>query len=243
MATPVPSQYLPYVQEAAQGTGLPASVVAAQANAESGFNSSAVSPTGAEGWLQFEPGTYNSVAGAAGVPANSEFNVADETKAYIVYMNELLNQEGGNVYAALEAYNAGPGNLSAGSSYASGILSNAGVSQAQTVSATGVLPSLGQLLNPFGNLNLGGVGSPSNSITSGAAADVVTGAINSILKSLGIPTLTDLFQRLGLILLGAVLVLVGLNMLVKVSYAGFSVGGGNASYSKGGVKVSNALQY
>lgn len=214
MAT-VPSQYQQFVKEAAQGTGLPESVVAAQANAESGFNSSAVSPAGAEGWLQFMPTTYNAYAAQSGVPANSEFNPADETKVYVTYMNSLLKQEGGSVFRALEAYNAGPGNLNAGAQYANGILKAAGQSQGLSSkggSSTATLTDFpGGFLDP---LNIPG---EINSAMSKGFTDLGNSIIQSFFSALGIPSLKDLFQRLGLILLGAALVLVGLNILTKGS--------------------------
>lgn len=233
----VPSQYQQYITQASQATGLPQSVVAAQAQAESNFNPSAVSGAGAEGFWQFEPATYNAYAAQAGVPAGSEFNVADETKVYGVYMNSLLKQEGGSVFRALEAYNAGPGNLNAGSSYASNILKTAGQSQGLTANGvqnaqlTGFNP-----FDPFGSIS-GGI----NNAIGGAIGDLGNSLINSIFSALGIPSLKDLLQRLGLILLGVALVLVGLNMLVKIQVGPVKVGGGNApSYSKGSTKVSSA---
>lgn len=209
----VPSAYQQYVNEAAQGTGLPVSVVAAQAQAESNFNSSAVSPTGAEGWLQFEPQTYNAYAPQSGVPLNSEFNVADETKVYITYMNSLLKQEGGSVFRALEAYNAGPGNLAAGAGYANGILQAAGQSKSLTSKGGGNTATLtgfpGGILDP---LNIPG---EINNALGGAIGDIGNSFIQSIFSALGIPSLKDLLQRLGLILLGVALVLIGLNILSK----------------------------
>lgn len=209
----VPSQYQQYVNQAAQGTGLPASVVAAQAQAESNFNSSAVSPTGAEGWLQFEPSTYNAYAAQSGVPANSEFNVADETKVYITYMNSLLKQEGGSVFRALEAYNAGPGNLGAGAGYASGILQAAG--QSQSLSSKGGPSSATLTSFPGGVLDPLNIPGEINSALGGAISSAGNSLIQSFFSALGIPSLKDLLQRLGLILLGVALVLIGLNMLTK----------------------------
>lgn len=209
MTITVPAQYQQYVQAASAGTGLPYQVEAAQAQAESNFNSNAVSSTGAEGFWQFEPGTYNSVAGTAGVPPDSEFNVGFETQAYIVYMDELLQEEGGNVFKALEAYNAGPGNLSAGEGYATGILNAAGQSNTLNVTPTQLtgFPNPLNLLNPAADIG--------NAIDSGLGK-AISGVGDNILKSIGVPTLKDLLQRLGLIILGAVLVIVGLNMLTNI---------------------------
>jgi transglycosylase-like protein with SLT domain len=124
---PVPSNVAPYIQQAAKGTGLPESVVAAQNYAESGYGSNdGPSSTGAMGPWQFEPGTWTSYSTS---PFSDASNWAISTLAYIAYMKVLLKLEGGNVRNALAAYNAGPGNLSAGYGYADGILSDAGQSQ------------------------------------------------------------------------------------------------------------------
>jgi hypothetical protein len=124
--TDVPAAYASYVNAAAASTGLPAAVVAAQINEESGFNPSATSPTGAQGIAQFEPGTFASYG------SGSAYNVADAFAAYTSYMSALLKQFGGNVADALAAYNAGPGNLPAGAGYASTILGNAGAPASST---------------------------------------------------------------------------------------------------------------
>jgi hypothetical protein len=101
--------------------GIPPAVVAAQISEESGGNPAAVSPTGAQGVAQFEPGTWAS-EGCSGSPGN----VNDAMKCYAKYMYQLLGQEHGSVRDALAAYNAGPGNLQAGYGYADIILRNAG---------------------------------------------------------------------------------------------------------------------
>lgn len=123
----VPAKYVSLVQQAAQGTGLPAAVVAAQIEEESGFNPNALSPTGAQGMFQFEPGTYKDFG------TGSPDNPSDEVLAYIKYMNALLKEEGGDVSKALAAYNAGPGNLAAGAGYAAKILANAKAAAGLTV--------------------------------------------------------------------------------------------------------------
>lgn len=195
----VPSNYAPLISQMASDTGIPQSVIAAQANAESGFNASAVSSAGAEGWLQFLPSTYNSNATAAGVSPGTEFDPASEAKVYSVFMKSLLSEEGGNVRNALAAYNAGPANLSAGYGYADSILSAAGTgnitvpAQAQT---TGIVSSL------VGGLSVSGI---------------VTDGINAVLKMLGLGNLKDMFERLGLVILGFVLVIVGIHLLASGS--------------------------
>lgn len=194
--TNVPSGYVSLIQSMSAATGIPYAVIAAQANEESGFNPTAVSPTGAEGWLQFEPSTYNSVAGQAGVSPGTEFNPADEAKAYDVYMGQLLRQEGGNLQKALEAYNAGPGNLAAGASYANTILAAAGT----------------------GNTTINGSGSATPSVSTASVVSdpftgIITDVVDAILKMLGLSSLKDLVQRLGLIIFGAILIIVAIHMI------------------------------
>jgi len=110
--------------------GIDPSIVAAQINEESGGDPSALSPTGARGVAQFEPGTWAG-EGCAGSP--NDVNAA--MTCYAKYMYSLLQQEHGSIRDALAAYNAGPGNLSAGYGYADTILANAG--QPQGASSSG----------------------------------------------------------------------------------------------------------
>lgn len=195
-------------QQAASGTGIPVSVTKAQAILESGESDTPISGAGAEGFWQFEPTTYNAYAAQAGVSPGTEFNPADETKVYIAYMNALLKQEGGSVFKALEAYNAGPGNLGAGAGYAQSILNSAHQSQNLTSGTPGNTSST----------------VPSNIATTGILSgigDIFTAPFEGILgwisksffSALGVPSLKDLLQRLGLILLGVGLVFVGIRIL------------------------------
>lgn len=110
--------------------GISPAIVRAQINEESGGNPGAVSPTGAQGVAQFEPGTWTG-EGCSGSP----FNVNDAMRCYAKYMYSLVKQFHGNVRDALAAYNAGPGNLQAGYGYADAILAAAG--QPQTATASG----------------------------------------------------------------------------------------------------------
>jgi hypothetical protein len=116
----VPPGYVSWVQRAAKATGLPASVVAAQINDESGFNPSAVSSAGAQGIAQFLPSTF------AGFGHGSPFNPSDALAAYINYTNSNLRATHGNVRDALAAYFAGAGNIPGGIAYANSILAAAG---------------------------------------------------------------------------------------------------------------------
>jgi len=117
-----PSSATGYIQQAAQGTGLSESVVAAQVQVESNYDPGAISPAGAEGPYQFMPSTWATL----GFPAGQEFNWATSTHAYISFMRLLLAWSGGNVRQALAAYNAGQANWQAGLGYADQILSMAG---------------------------------------------------------------------------------------------------------------------
>lgn len=109
------------IKWAAGVVGIPCAVVATQINEESGGNPQAVSPTGAQGVAQFEPGTWRGT-GCNGSP----FTVNDAMKCYAKLMYQLVTQFHGNVRDALAAYNAGPGNLQAGYGYADTILAQAG---------------------------------------------------------------------------------------------------------------------
>src|SRR5579864_6841505 len=104
MGVSVPSDVVQYIKQAADGTGIGFGLVACQVNMESGFNRFAVSPTGAQGPYQFEPGTW------AGYGHGDPFDWEDSTRAYIAFMNELGREFGGDIFQMLEAYNAGPGN-------------------------------------------------------------------------------------------------------------------------------------
>lgn len=179
----VPAQYAPLISEMSSATGLPQSVIAAQANTESGFSATARSSAGAEGWLQFLPSTYDSYAAQAGVGPGTEFNPAAEAKVYDAFMSQLLKQEKGSVRNALAAYNAGPGNLAAGYGYADKILGEAG--QSGNITTTGL-----NIPNPLG----GGLS--------------ISGILGNALTDL-----RDVFERFGLILLGAALVLLGIHLL------------------------------
>jgi soluble lytic murein transglycosylase-like protein len=79
-----------------------AGLIAAQLEAESGFNPNAVSPAGAEGIAQFMPGT------AASYGLRDPFDAVAAIDAEAHLMSDLLHQFG-STSLALAAYNAGPG--------------------------------------------------------------------------------------------------------------------------------------
>lgn len=144
MTCTVPSKYVAEVKRAATGTGLPYQICACQAQVESGYNPNAVSPTGAQGFWQFEPGTWRTWG------HGSPFNVHDATTAYIAFMRHLLKVFKGNVRNALAAYNAGEGNVPAGLPYADEIIRMAGSSQ-KTVTPPPGRPQKGATGSPGGS--------------------------------------------------------------------------------------------
>lgn len=111
----VPNGWGPLVEEAAAVSGVPAAVLAAQLNAESGWNPRAGSPAGAQGLAQFMPGTWASYG------EGDPFDPAAAIKAQGKYMKALMDQvrplaesSGTDVVSlALAAYNAGPGAVQA----------------------------------------------------------------------------------------------------------------------------------
>jgi soluble lytic murein transglycosylase-like protein len=74
------------------------------ASQESGFNSSAVSPAGAQGLMQFMPAT----AAGLGVNAMDPASAIDGAARYL----SSLTKQFGSTQLALAAYNAGPGTVS-----------------------------------------------------------------------------------------------------------------------------------
>ena len=86
---------------AAARYGVDASLLAAVASQESGFDSRAVSASGAQGLMQFMPST----AKGLGVDAFDPASAIDGAARYLT----SLTQQFGSTQLALAAYNAGPG--------------------------------------------------------------------------------------------------------------------------------------
>ncbi|MDK3257405.1 transglycosylase SLT domain-containing protein [Blastococcus capsensis] len=84
--------------------GMDPSLLAAVAEQESGFDSSAVSPAGAQGLMQFMPAT----AKGLGVNALDPGAAIDGAAKYL----SSLTKQFGSTELALAAYNAGPGTVS-----------------------------------------------------------------------------------------------------------------------------------
>jgi hypothetical protein len=159
--TSVPTQYQAQITASAARWGISPAVLAAQLDAESGFNPNSVSSAGAVGIAQFLPST----AKANGV---DPYNVNQAIDGMAMLDARYLKQFG-SIQDALAAYNAGPGAVSkyAGippfaetQNYVKKILAAAGSAitangaglglvDAQGVSLTDPLSSLTKL---FGNL-------------------------------------------------------------------------------------------
>jgi peptidoglycan DL-endopeptidase CwlO len=96
--------YSDLFSRAASRYGVDASLLAAVASQESGFNSSAVSPAGAQGLMQFMPAT----AAGLGVNPLDPGSAIDGAARYL----SSLKKQFGSTELALAAYNAGPGTVS-----------------------------------------------------------------------------------------------------------------------------------
>jgi hypothetical protein len=96
--------YADLFSRAASRYGVDPSVLAAMASQESGFNSQAVSPAGAQGLMQFMPAT----AKGLGVNAMDPNSAIDGAARYL----SSLTKQFGSTDLALAAYNAGPGTVS-----------------------------------------------------------------------------------------------------------------------------------
>jgi hypothetical protein len=196
MPSYVPANYDQWVETAAGQTGLPVNVVAAQIEEESGFNPGVTSSAGAEGIAQFLPSTYAAYGGTG-----SEYSAQNELQPYINLTNADLKWSGGNVQKALAAYNAGQGNWQAGIGYANTILNNAGVSSREQVTPNDV-----------------------NSSGSSPSANTAP-SFEWYNPSTWGPSIGDMLERIGLVIFGGILIIVGIWMLagkqtIKVALAG-----------------------
>ncbi len=100
-STACPSDLYKIFEEAANAYGVPVKLLVAMARAESGFNASAVSKSGAIGIMQLMPET----ARALGV--SNPYDARENIMGGARYISQLLQKYGGNVSYALAAYNAG----------------------------------------------------------------------------------------------------------------------------------------
>jgi murein DD-endopeptidase MepM/ murein hydrolase activator NlpD len=112
---PIPDEYRPLVEAAStECAQLSAPLLAAQIDAESGWEPTASSPVGAQGLTQFMPDTWATWGrDADGNGRVSVFDPADAIDAQARYMCQLFRDvkhiPGDPTTLALAAYNAGPG--------------------------------------------------------------------------------------------------------------------------------------
>ncbi len=107
----IPEEYREALDSAAVESGLSVDLLAAQIDAESGWDPEATSPVGAEGLAQFMPQTW-ATYGNGGDPNNGDDAIAAMGR-YMAGVSEEVSDLAGNerelAELSLAAYNAGPG--------------------------------------------------------------------------------------------------------------------------------------
>jgi len=96
------SDYEPLIREHSRLQGVRTDLVRAVIQVESAFNPRAISPRGAMGLMQLMPAT------AARFGVLDAFNPAENIRAGVGYLKQLLDRYQNNEQLALAAYNAGP---------------------------------------------------------------------------------------------------------------------------------------
>lgn len=108
--TVYPLKYENLIVKYSQQYGVDPALVAAVIMQESRFNPSAVSGAGAQGLMQFMPGTANTMAREVGKTSYDIFDAETSVQFGAAHIRDLLIKYNGNIDAALAGYNAGTGN-------------------------------------------------------------------------------------------------------------------------------------
>lgn len=107
----VPQEYRQAIAAAAEHSGLPEGVLAAQINQESQWDPNAVSPAGAQGLSQFMPDTWDQFGD--GADPFDPFSAIEAQGRYLKNLHtqtsSLAESENEAIRLTLAAYNAGPG--------------------------------------------------------------------------------------------------------------------------------------
>jgi soluble lytic murein transglycosylase-like protein len=96
-------QYENLISEHSRLNGVRSDLVRAVMQVESAFNPNAISPKGAMGLMQLMPATMRQYG------VLNAFNPAENVRAGVAYLRNLLDRYSNNEELALAAYNAGPG--------------------------------------------------------------------------------------------------------------------------------------
>jgi soluble lytic murein transglycosylase len=110
----LPLRHDDIIRQQAEDKGLDPALIAAVINEESGFDQHARSGADARGLMQVTPDTAQAIADQSGGTAFTVEDLEDPqiNISYGAYhLRALLDQYGGNLIAALAAYNAGSGNV------------------------------------------------------------------------------------------------------------------------------------
>src|SRR5207245_1262223 len=102
VATERARAYDDLITEHCRAHGVRTDLVRAVMQVESGFNPMARSPKGALGLMQLMPATIRQYS------VRNPFDPADNVRAGVAYLRELLDRYSNNEELALAAYNAGP---------------------------------------------------------------------------------------------------------------------------------------